>query len=109
MTTPAAGPSGEPKGAPVNVKTPGADQPAGATPGGPGVVKKTTDTFKRIVLVLLGAFAALFAVFNSQSVQVRWIFGDPIETPLILAIAVALAVGFLAGWIVGRVRSGSSK
>ena len=109
MTTPAAGPTGEPKGASVNVKTPGTEKPAATTSGGPGVVKKTTDTFRRIVLVLLGAFAALFAVFNSRNVEVRWFIGDPIQTPLILVIAVCLAVGFLAGWIVGRVRSGSGK
>lgn len=109
MTTPAAGPTGEPKGAPVNVKTPGTDQSASTTPGGPGVVKKTTDTFKRIVLVLLGAFAALFAVFNSRDVEVRWFFGDPIQTPLILVIAVCLAVGFAGGWITGRFRSGTTK
>lgn len=84
--------------------TPSKDAPA---PGqDKGVVKKTTDTAMRVVLVLLGAFAALFAVFNSRNVEVRWFFGDPIQTPLILVIVVCLAVGFAGGWIVGRFRGG---
>lgn len=87
---------------------PQATSKGGATPPGQdkGVVKKTTDTAMRIVLVLLGAFAALFAVFNSRNVEVRWFFGDPIQTPLILVIVVCLAVGFAGGWITGRFRGG---
>jgi uncharacterized integral membrane protein len=68
-----------------------------------GVVKRTTSGIKRVVLVVVGALIALFAVFNSQNVQVRWIFGDPIQTPLILVIAVSLVAGIAIGWIVAKI------
>lgn len=69
---------------------------------GPGVVRRTTNTVKRILLFALGALVALFAVFNSQNVEVRWIFGDPIQTPLILAIAVTFVAGAIIGWLVAK-------
>jgi uncharacterized integral membrane protein len=69
---------------------------------GPGVVRRTTNTVKRIFLFALGALVALFAVFNSQNVEVRWIFGDPIQTPLILAIAVTFVAGAIIGWLVAK-------
>ena len=72
---------------------------------GPGVVKRTTSTIKRILLVVIGALIALFAVFNSQNVEVRWIFGDPIQTPLILAIAVTLVAGMAIGWLTAKLNS----
>lgn len=87
-------------------ETPTPSKGAPAPDPGKGVVKKTTDTATRFVLVLLGAFAALFAVFNSNSVEVKWFFGDPIQTPLILVIVICLAVGFAGGWILGRFRGG---
>lgn len=74
-------------------------------PHGPGVVKRTTNTVKRVFLVALGALVALFAVFNSQNVEVRWIFGDPIQTPLILAIAVTFVAGATIGWLVAKLGS----
>ncbi len=76
-----------------------ADQGTPASPDGPGVVKRTTNTAKRILLVVIGALVALFAVFNSQEVEVRWIFGSPIQTPLILALAVTLVAGVAIGYL----------
>lgn len=73
-----------------------------AEPHGPGVVRRTTNTVKRVLLFALGALVALFAVFNSQNVEVRWIFGDPIQTPLILAIAVTFVAGAIIGWLVAK-------
>lgn len=73
-----------------------------AEPQGPGVVRRTTNTVKRVLLFALGALVALFAVFNSQNVEVRWIFGDPIQTPLILAIAVTFVAGAIIGWLVAK-------
>lgn len=81
------------------------DAPSPDHPHGPGVVKRTTNTIKRVLLVVIGALIALFAVFNSQNVEVRWIFGQPIETPLILAIAVTLAAGIAIGWIGAKLNS----
>lgn len=76
---------------------------------GPGVVRRTTNTFKRILLVVIGALVALFAVFNSQNVEVKWIFGDPIQTPLILALAVTFLAGAAVGWLWAKLsRRGNS-
>ncbi len=96
------------KPAPV-VSTP-ESKTAGTTtePHGPGVVKRTTNTVKRVFLIALGALVALFAVFNSQNVEVRWIFGDPIQTPLILAIAVTFVAGAVIGWVAAKLGSRSA-
>ncbi len=83
-------------------KAPGTPDRSASEPHGPGVVKRTTNTVKRVFLVALGALVALFAVFNSQNVEVRWIFGDPIQTPLILAIAVTFVAGATIGWLVAK-------
>lgn len=66
---------------------------------GPGVVRRTTNTAKRVLLVAIGALVALFAVFNSQEVEVKWIFGNPIQTPLILALALTFVAGAAVGWL----------
>lgn len=95
---PAAKPA--PKGGP-------ASPPA---PHGPGVVKRTTNTVKRFTLVIIGALIALFAVLNRQDVTVDWIFGSPVQTPLILVIVIAFAAGAAIGWIVAKLggRGGSN-
>lgn len=85
-----------------------ADQGAPASPDGPGVVRRTTNTAKRIALVVIGAFAALFAVFNSQQVEVNWIFGDAIQTPLILALAVTFIAGAAVGYLWSKLGGRSS-
>lgn len=85
-------------------------RPDAAPPAGPGVVRRTTTTVKRILLVAIGAFVALFAVFNSQDVEVKWIFGNPIQTPLILALAVTFFAGLAIGWLFAKLgrRGGAS-
>jgi uncharacterized integral membrane protein len=88
---------------PGGAKPAGGATPTAPTSHGPGVVRKTTNTVKRVFLVALGALVALFAVFNSQNVEVKWIFGDPIQTPLILAIAVTFIAGAIIGWLVAKV------
>lgn len=92
---------------PANPSGPVGDRqhaPSAATPPR-GVVERTTTGLKRVVLVVVGVLIALFAVFNSQDVQVRWIFGDPIQTPLILVIAVSLVAGIAIGWITAKISS----
>src|SRR4051812_35834094 len=76
---------------------------------GPGVVRRTTDGVKRAALVLIGAVFALFAVQNRDNVQVRWIFGDPIDTPLILALLVVFAAGAAIGWLVAKLGTRKSR
>lgn len=85
---------------------PGAARPeprgGAAAPAGPGVVKRTTNNVKRITLVVIGALIALFAVLNTREVTVDWIFGTPVQTPLILVIVVAFVAGAAIGWIVAK-------
>ncbi len=71
-------------------------------PQRPGVVRRTTNTVKRFMLVLLGVILTLFAVSNSQDVKVRWVFGDPVSTPLILVIAITFVVGATIGWLFAK-------
>lgn len=82
--------------------------PASQDPRGehrPSAIQSTTTGVKRALLVVLGALAALFAVFNSRRVEVRWIFGDPVETPLILVIVISLLIGVLIGWLSAKLRT----
>lgn len=83
---------------------------ATGAPAGPGVVKRTTNTVKRFALVIIGALIALFAVLNRQDVTVDWIFGTPVQTPLILVIGVAFIAGAAIGWLVAKLsgRGGSA-
>lgn len=62
-----------------------------------GVVDRTREGVLRVLLIAFGALAAIFAVLNSDEVRVRWIFGSPIQTPLILVILVSLLVGAIIG------------
>ena len=52
---------------------------------------------------VLGALAALFALLNSQSVEMDWIFAST-KTPLIVVIALFSVVGFAAGLLVAAAR-----
>lgn len=70
----------------------------------PGVVRRTRRTASRIALVVLGVLVGVFAAVNTRSVEVSWVFGDPLQTPLILAIGVALVAGMLIGWLVATLR-----
>ena len=100
LTDPGGVAGSRPDAAPRPAPTPGGGAPDHR---GPGVVKKTTSTIKRVLLVVIGALIALFAVFNSQNVEVKWWFtGDPIQTPLILAIFVALVAGAAIGWLAAK-------
>lgn len=82
------------------------DQPTGTDhPPATGIRSRASDaaaSVRRLLLVLLGALIALFAVVNSRDVAVRWIFGDPIQTPLIAVIVVSLVVGVAIGWLAAK-------
>lgn len=85
---------------------PAAVDPGGksSTPAGAGVVRRTTRTATRIALVVIGVLVGLFAAVNTREVAVSWVFGDPLQTPLILVIAVSLAAGLMLGWLGAAVR-----
>lgn len=102
----------DPKGTPA-AGTP----PTGPTPGtpaqpprheGPGRVKRTARQVKQALLVVIGALIAAFAISNRDEVRVRWIFGDPVSTPLILVIAIALVAGLVLGWIIAKLSGRNS-
>ncbi len=96
----------DPKGSGPST-TPGAP----ATPPlheGPGRVKRTARSVKQVLLVVIGALIAAFAISNSQDVKVRWIFGDPVFAPLILVIGIALVAGLVLGWIIAKLSSRGS-
>src|SRR4051812_25716895 len=59
----------EPAPRPAETTTARRDDATGTpAPHGPGVVKRTTNNLGRALLIVIGALAALFAVFNSQNV-----------------------------------------
>ncbi|MEA2355171.1 MAG: hypothetical protein QOD61_1300 [Solirubrobacteraceae bacterium] len=50
---------------------------------------------------ILGGLVAVFAVLNSQSVEVNWILGTT-RTPLIVVIVLFLLIGYSAAILAGR-------
>jgi uncharacterized integral membrane protein len=60
------------------------------------------------VAVVVTAFVAIFAVLNTNEVEVNWILGTW-RTPLILVIVVCLVIGAAIGFALGRIGRGSAK
>lgn len=60
------------------------------------------------VAVVVTAFVAIFAVLNTNEVEVNWILGTW-RTPLILVIVVCLLLGAAVGFAVARIARGSAK
>jgi len=58
-------------------------------------------TAGRVVVVVLVILLVLFAVLNSQSVQMHWIVATS-STPLFVMLLLFAAIGFVVGWFVGR-------
>ncbi|MGI8802710.1 MAG: hypothetical protein ACR2KV_11145 [Solirubrobacteraceae bacterium] len=56
----------------------------------------------------IGALVAVFAVLNSQSVEVNWIVSST-RTPLIVVLVLFLLVGLAAGRVIGSVRPGRGR
>jgi uncharacterized integral membrane protein len=54
---------------------------------------------KTILLGVLAAVLVLFAVLNTEEVEIDWIFGS-VRTPLIVMIVVCGALGFAIGYLV---------
>jgi uncharacterized integral membrane protein len=67
------------------------------------VVRNRREQAARALAFGLGALAVLFAVLNLDEVKVHWIVGTG-STPLIVVIAVCLAVGGIVGWVAARRR-----
>jgi uncharacterized integral membrane protein len=67
------------------------------------VVRNRKEQARQALAFGLGGLAVLFAVLNLDEVKVHWIVGTG-STPLIVVIAVCLAVGGIVGWVAARRR-----
>jgi uncharacterized integral membrane protein len=66
---------------------------------------EAADRRRTIAAAVLGGLIVLFAVLNLDEVEVNWIVATW-ETPLIVVIAVALAIGGALGYLVSVRRKG---
>ena len=65
---------------------------------------KRSSRSRPIAALVLSGVGVLFAVLNVDEVDVNWILGTW-STPLILVIAVSMAIGAGLGFLVARRRS----
>lgn len=73
-----------------------------STSGGSAKPKRSRGEVARLVFgILLAVLITLFAVLNTGSVQVDWIFGSS-SAPLIIVIVISLLVGVVLTHIVDR-------
>ena len=56
---------------------------------------------RTILLIIVALLFVVFLFQNAEEVQVDFLFVD-VRAPLWLAIAVAGALGLIAGWLIGR-------
>ena len=79
-------------------------RPAAPEPQRSGVVQRTRRRATRVALVVVGVLVGLFAAVNTRDVAVSWVFGDPLQTPLIVVIGVCLLAGLVLGWLAATLR-----
>ncbi len=58
-------------------------------------------TVGRIITIALIAIVVIFALLNSQSVQVHWLIGTT-STPLFIVVILFTAIGLAIGYFLGR-------
>ena len=63
--------------------------------------QKSAVTAGRVAVVLLVALVVVFAILNSQSVRMHWIFTTT-DTPLFILLVLFAVIGLAIGYIVGR-------
>lgn len=74
----------------------------GSVPGQQGGGSRSSAERARLLAgVTGGALVAVFAVLNTDEVEVNWVFGT-LRTPLIVVILVCLAIGLAVGLAGGR-------
>jgi len=74
------------------------------TPAGEKGTSSSRSTRERTrtgAMVLLAVVATLFAVLNTESVKVNWIFGSG-HAPLIVVIVISLLAGILLTYMADR-------
>ena len=74
-----------------------------SAPGEKGTTssRSTRERTRTAALVVLAVVATLFAVLNTESVQVNWILGSG-RAPLIVVIVISLLVGILLTYMADR-------
>ena len=72
----------------------GGEKPAGAS--------RSTRKTRTGAIVLLAVVATLFAVLNTESVQVNWVLGSG-HAPLIVVIVISMLVGIVLTYMADRI------
>jgi uncharacterized integral membrane protein len=79
------------------------------SPGSPrsGSMQRTRsrrEVARAIGLVVLAVLVTLFAVLNTKSVKVNWIFGSG-SAPLIVVILISVLFGIVLTYLVDRIKN----
>ncbi len=67
----------------------------------PAAAARRKPSARTIVAGVLSVLLVVFAILNSQTVTVHWIFGTS-DVALIVVIALCGVVGFAVGWLLAR-------
>ena len=73
----------------------GGEKPAGTS-------RSTREKTRTGAIVLLAVVATLFAVLNTESVQVNWVLGSG-HAPLIVVIVISMLVGIVLTYLADRI------
>ncbi len=60
-------------------------------------------TLKRILMLIIGVFFAIFVVQNTQVVEIRFLFWS-MQVSRALVLLGTLILGIIIGWFTGRLR-----
>ena len=63
--------------------------------------RSNAETTRLAVALVAGGLISVFALLNTDEVEVNWIIGT-VETPLIIVIVLSLAVGAAFGYLLAR-------
>jgi uncharacterized integral membrane protein len=64
---------------------------------------RTRQTLRVLILLILAAVLVVWALANTDDVEVDWLF-DTSTVPLVIVIAVSAVVGFVLGLLAGQRR-----
>lgn len=80
-------------------------EPAATGSGASAKPKRSTrELFRACVLVVLAVLITLFAVLNTRSVHVDWIFGSG-SAPLIVVILISVLFGIVLTYLIDRIKA----
>ena len=67
-----------------------------------GSSRSSREKGRTLAMVILAIVATLFAVFNTGSVEVNWIFGSG-HAPLIIVIVISVLAGIVLTYMAERI------